>query len=122
MTRTTGSRVRRWGADAQITAVIRQEAAAGRSVHVVPAGDDKAETLQLFAEVLRFPAYFGHNLDALADCLEHLASRAKAPWELVVDDLAELSAADHRAYVGIQVVLADLAFAHPTWQVTLIDR
>ena len=114
--------IRTIGPKVDLAGLIADAIEEGREVHVVEATETKQGTLEAFAEALDFPGWFGHNLDALADCLEHLASRAKAPWELVVDDLAELSAADHRAYVGIQVVLADLAFAHPTWQVTLIDR
>ncbi|MFN8096915.1 MAG: barstar family protein [Dermatophilaceae bacterium] len=122
MTRTTGSRVRRWGADAQITAVIRQEAAAGRSVHVVPAGDDKAETLQLFAEVLRFPAYFGHNLDALADSLGDYAARQRDSWTLVWDGTRFLRAADPATFDAIVAVLDDVAADHPQMHAAIVER
>lgn len=44
---------------------------------------DKAETLRRFAAALHFPAWFGHNWDALGDCLTDM-SWAPAPGHLVV--------------------------------------
>ena len=114
--------IRTLGPKVDLAGLIADAEAEGREVHLVRAGATKAQTLAAFASALDFPGWFGHNLDALADCLDHLASRATQPWELIVDQLATLAAKDHRAYVGISVLLADLAFKHPTWQVTLIDR
>ena len=34
---------------------------------------DKADLLRRFAEAFRFPDWFGHNWDALADCLTDLS-------------------------------------------------
>ena len=58
-------------------------------MHVVHAGPTKEATLAAFAEALDFPAWFGGNLDALADCLGHLARTAEGEWELVVDGVAD---------------------------------
>lgn len=41
----------------------------GRAVALVPESTDKRSLLDSFAAALSFPAYFGHNLDALADSL-----------------------------------------------------
>ena len=49
----------------------------GDEVSVVPAGETKAESIDLFAEVLDFPDWFGRNLDALADCLHDLAEEPR---------------------------------------------
>lgn len=45
---------------------------------------DKAALLARLAEALRFPDYFGRNLDALYDCLRDLDESAPAPGYLVV--------------------------------------
>ena len=70
--------MRHLGRETRIAEVVRGERAAGRQVEVVPAGADKTESLRLFAEVLGFPSYFGHNLDALADSLtDHVGGRIR---------------------------------------------
>ncbi len=122
MTPNTVSRVRRVGADAPIATVIREEAAAGRSVDVVPAGDDKAESLRLFAEVLRFPAYFGNNLDALADSLGTYADRQRDDWSLIWDGTRFLRSADPATFEAILAVLGDVAADHPRMHVTVVER
>jgi hypothetical protein len=42
-------------------------------VHVPKGVDDKQSLLQLIATMLRFPAYFGYNWDALDECLADLS-------------------------------------------------
>jgi hypothetical protein len=51
--------------------------AAGRTHHSrdVAGCSDKAGLLARTADALEFPAWFGHNWDALADCLTDLAWR-----------------------------------------------
>jgi RNAse (barnase) inhibitor barstar len=44
----------------------------------------KNEFLDLFATILHFPAYFGRNWDALADCLSDLAWLDGAGWVLIL--------------------------------------
>ena len=47
---------------------------------------DKAELLARIARTLRFPDWFGHNWDALADCLGDLSWLDGAGQLLVFDD------------------------------------
>ncbi|GAA1822296.1 barstar family protein [Planosporangium flavigriseum] len=50
----------------------------------------RADLFTEFASALRFPEYFGHNWDALVDCLSEVADRA--PLTLGVDDAVQLLA------------------------------
>ncbi|MFI5086530.1 MAG: barstar family protein [Actinomycetales bacterium] len=52
------------------------------SFEIAPAAG-KDEVLAEFARSLAFPAHFGHNLDALADCLRDWADGSTAPRTLV---------------------------------------
>ena len=114
--------IRTIGPKVDLAGLIADAIAEGREVHVVEATETKQGTLEAFAEALDFPGWFGHNLDALADCLDHLAEHATQPWELIVDHLAALRAADDPAYTGLHLVLADLTLRHPSIQVTLLAR
>ncbi|CCI52507.1 barstar family protein [Nostocoides jenkinsii] len=113
--------MRHLGRDTRIAEVVRGERAAGRQVEVVPAGADKTESLRLFAEVLGFPSYFGHNLDALADSLtDHVGTRA-GEWSLIWDGARGLRASDEATYAAIDDILGDLANDSGV-HVTVIDR
>lgn len=54
-----------------------------RSTFEVPAARSKQGVLKAFAEALDFPAYFGHNLDALHDSLRDFAAGLSEPTTLV---------------------------------------
>ncbi len=53
----------------------------GWDAALVSDGATKAAFLDTVASVLRFPAYFGHNLDALWDCLNELPGPTALVWE-----------------------------------------
>lgn len=114
--------IRTLGPRTDLDGLIADALEEGREVHLVRAGGTKQQTMEAFARALDFPAWFGHNLDALADCLNHLLDEAVRPWELIVDDLAVLRRADDRAYTGLRVLLAEVAMGHPDLRVTLVDR
>ncbi|MEI2779238.1 MAG: barstar family protein [Tetrasphaera sp.] len=118
----TAPGVRRLGPDTAIATLVQSERADGRVVHVVPAGDDKAETLRLFAEVLHFPDYFGHNLDALWDCVRDVAARQDGPWSLIWDGARFFAAADPVTHDAIVDLLDDLARRHPAAHTIVVDR
>jgi RNAse (barnase) inhibitor barstar len=114
--------IRHLGRSSSIVAAIRGEYDAGRTVRVVPAGRDKAESLALFAEILDFPAHVGRNLDALYDALRTYARDQGGPWSLIWDAAGGLRAGDRTAYEGILGVLADTATTAPGLHVTVLDR
>ncbi|NJC85088.1 barstar family protein [Planosporangium mesophilum] len=72
----------------------------------------RAGLLAEWAARLRFPEYFGHNWDALADSLKDLT--AAAPLTLVVDDAAQVLADEPPAQLRtLLAVLAEVAEAQP---------
>ena len=108
-------------ADTAIADVVREANAAGRPIAIVPAGDDKADSIARFGEVLGFPDWFGHNLDALFDCLLQHYHRAPDS-ELVWDGTAGLRERDASAFERIRLVLTDAERESPALSVTLVDR
>ena len=118
--------IRVLGAGTAVSEVVGEAQRAGAEVVVVPGAADKRASLERFAEVLRLPDWFGHNLDALADCLHDLAETPPAEGStgrhLVWDGTAELHRADPEAFEGICSVLEDVADEHDAFTVTVIDR
>jgi RNAse (barnase) inhibitor barstar len=118
--------IRVLGKDAALAEVVREAQREGADVLVVPAAADKRGSLERFAEVLRLPDWFGHNLDALADCLHDLAENppqvGASGRHLVWDGTDELHGADPEAFEGICSVLEDVAGEHAGFTVTVIDR
>jgi hypothetical protein len=114
--------IRHLGPQTDVEGLVADAREEGREVHVVHAGPTKEATLAAFAEALDFPAWFGGNLDALADCLGHLARTAQGEWELVVDGVADLSRDDPFAFAGLSGLLGEVALSHPRFHVTVVDR
>jgi hypothetical protein len=113
----------RWlGPHTDVEGLVADALEEGREVHVVHAGPTKEATLAAFAQALDFPAWFGGNLDALADCLGHLARTAQGEWELVVDHAADLARDDPFAFAGLSGLLGEVASSHPRFHVTVVDR
>ncbi|GAA2995100.1 barstar family protein [Actinokineospora diospyrosa] len=67
------------------------------------------------ASALSFPDWFGHNLDALYDCLTDLSWLPEGDIKLVWTDSEVLAGADPTGYAGIREVLDDAVegFATP---------
>lgn len=90
---------------------------AGWTAALVSDGATKAAFLGTVADVLHFPAYFGHNLDALWDCLnelprptalvwegwQHMAVETPDDWAGVVDVLSERARADGTPFAVVLV-------------------
>ena len=68
---------------------------------------DKASTLTAFAEALSFPDYFGHNLDALYDCLTDLSWLPPGEHVLIWPGSDALRKAEPKTYLAIRSVLSD---------------
>lgn len=62
----------------------------------------KDSMLKAIAAALEFPAYFGHNLDALYDCLTELKLQKGHHYALYLDELEHGPAGD-----AIHTVFAD---------------
>ncbi|GHE36476.1 hypothetical protein GCM10017673_43850 [Streptosporangium violaceochromogenes] len=66
-----------------------------------------AEAMDAIAEALSFPGYFGHNLDALYDCLTDLKWLSPGEHLLVWSQPASLLSRDPAAYEAIRNTLHD---------------
>jgi RNAse (barnase) inhibitor barstar len=66
---------------------------------------DKAALMQRFADAFDFPPHFGHNWDALADCLGDLDWLPAEGYVLTLENLQELRAADAADYATLVSVL-----------------
>lgn len=75
---------------------------------------DKAALLARLAAALRFPGYFGGNLDALDECLRDLGDFAPAPGYLVV--IAHAAAACPGRRADLAAVLECLEDAARHWR------
>lgn len=117
--------IRVLGPEVAIAEVVREAQREGGEVSVVPAGSTKAESIDLFAEVLDFPDWFGRNLDALADCLHDYAEEPHEDGRtrhLVWDGVAQLRRDHPEGYADITSVLDEVSNDHDTFVVTVLDR
>jgi RNAse (barnase) inhibitor barstar len=110
------------GPDTAIGPLVRSLQAEGVDVHVVPAGTDKAESLRVFGEVLGFPDWYGHNLDALYDCLLDLVAASDVPVHVVWDGTASLRAGHPDVFDAVLSVLEDAEGEQATFTATVVDR
>jgi len=89
------------------------EFAAGRKLLVVPvrlpAARDKGAFLNAIAKALHFPDYFGHNWDALYDCLLDLTPDEGAGTLLVLRDATGFARAEPEEFAAAVGALADAA-------------
>lgn len=85
-----------------------QARARGAYAHLVDGHPvDKTSTMDAIAAALSFPDYFGHNLDALYDCLTDLSWLPSGEHVLIWGGSDLLKAADPKAYLAIRSVLSD---------------
>ncbi|MCW2816893.1 MAG: hypothetical protein JWN84_4348 [Nocardioides sp.] len=94
--RLDGPGVLRWESDHEVGDVRHVvEVAGGRLAHLDGARIDSAPALHAaLAAALRFPDWYGANLDALADCLREVPQRVVLLW----DDWATLAEAEPRVF------------------------
>lgn len=71
--------------------------------------DDKGEVLERFAAALRFPDWFGHNWDALADCLGDLSWWPADGYLLLLDHAGAWRDAEPDDFATLLGILNDAA-------------
>lgn len=86
------------------TAAAAEARLRGASVGVVGPADRRTELLGAIGRVLRFPGYYGRNLDALEECLSDLSWLPQGEVVLVWDGEDELRRADPAGYVALMEV------------------
>jgi RNAse (barnase) inhibitor barstar len=74
---------------------------------------DKAEFLQRIATALAFPSWFGHNWDALFDCLSDLGWRPAPGYVLLLENPGEFRDAEPQVFDTALAILGDAAVV---WQ------
>lgn len=74
--------------------------------------DDKAGLLARIAAALHFPDWFGHNWDALADCLGDLSWLPAPGWRVEFADAGTLRQAAPETYATLVAILDE---AHDGW-------
>lgn len=67
--------------------------------------DDKAGLLARIADALRFPDWFGHNWDALADCLGDLSWLPAPGWRVEFAAAGTLRRAAPETYATLVAIL-----------------
>jgi len=87
------------------TAVAAEARLRGASVGIVGPADRRAELLGAIGRALRFPGYYGRNLDALEECLRDLSWLPEGEVVLVWDGDDELRRADPAGYAALMAVL-----------------
>ena len=75
---------------------------------------ESSEVLARLAEQLQFPAWFGQNWDALADCLTDFSWREAAGYVLVLEQLGDFRAAGDDDFDTLIEILSD---ASASWGV-----
>ena len=70
---------------------------------------DTAAAMREIAETLRFPDWFGDNLDALADCLADLSWLPAEGYVLMLEHTADWRAQDPEAMGTVLEILNDTA-------------
>ncbi|CCH79509.1 conserved hypothetical protein [Nostocoides japonicum T1-X7] len=105
-----------------IVRLIRDARAAGREVHLVPAGADRAESLASFGRSLAFPSWVGVDLEALADSLTAYLSETTQDQEIIWDGATTLADRDPQGFEAIRSLLEAVSRDHPTLHVTVVHR
>ena len=86
--------------------------AEGALVVRIPAkAKGKEKLLSVLAAKLRFPSYFGHNWDALEECLRDLSWLSAQPRVVIVHEACPFSSAGE-ALAIYQGILADAVAVH----------
>lgn len=85
----------------------------GALAHLVGPVTSKAAALDAIGAALCFPDWYGHNLDALYDCLSDLSWLPAGEHVLVLTGHRDFEAADPEGYRAVLAVLDDAAAVSP---------
>ncbi len=107
---------------ASLDELVLDQTAQGRAVFVIDAGDDVKSSIAQFAEVLRLPEWFGHNLDALADALRDFRDGAAEPTTLIWDHIRVLRRHSSQGYETILAILDDVQDERDDVEVHVLQR
>jgi hypothetical protein len=101
----------RWLSRAHPAAISRELEPIGWQLHVLEGGhtEDAMAFLDECARVLEFPAWFGRNWDALADCLGDLSWLPDTPHVMLWERSGVLAKHDPKAWRMATEVLAEKA-------------
>jgi RNAse (barnase) inhibitor barstar len=69
--------------------------------------EEQEQVLQRFADALHFPGWFGHNQDALADCLTDMSWAEASGYVLLVENSADYRAAAPEDFDALIAILSD---------------
>lgn len=89
----------------------------GWRVGVVAGAVGKTDVLRAVGITLGLPAHFGHNLDALWDCLTDLT----APTALMWEGWEETAAHHPEDWAGLMAVFGDRAAQPPSFALVLVS-
>lgn len=70
---------------------------------------DKADFLKLVANAMDFPSWFGHNWDALADCLKDLSWLSGRGWVLVLEKAKHMGAGHGSEFKEAMALMEEVA-------------
>ena len=70
--------------------------------------NDKASLLAACQATFAFPAYFGHNWDALEECLNDLAWAPAAGYAILIDDVAVFAAQHPGEWETLLAILTEV--------------
>jgi RNAse (barnase) inhibitor barstar len=90
---------------------LAQARARGAIAHVFGPVTSKVEALDAIGSALKFPSWYGRNLDALYDCLIDLSWQPAGEHVLIWTGYGELEATDPDGYRAVVAVLDDAAAA-----------
>lgn len=93
----------------QVVAAARAAGLAAYRINLAKAGD-KAQLLATIAKSMKFPDWFGHNLDALADCVADMGWKPAEGYLVVLehcDGIHGKSEADFSSVLNVFEQAAD---------------
>lgn len=84
-------------------------------VGMLDGGDDRREVLRLLGEALKFPDYYGQNMDAAWDCLTDLT----VPTAVVWHGWQQLAVNQPQAWAGLLGMFTERCQQQPDFAVVL---